>query len=534
MPPPSPPHPHPATPPPTSAKNRSLRLFQEASQHNEAIDAQYPSLNLLHSEGRAGRRRKGRRRRTGQPRVAKYLRESQPKSKYITDPAQLSGPGQQDLQSAAFLIKELDQGRIERLRRFQPKARSRNRRRNRKRKKKQAKPPPATKIPTWLTGIHLGAVDKETRSDEKTAEEHVSPAHNSMYKRLKEDPHAQAAEHMNFINKPSSYCKTQAAQMETKFTALSSTTPMTLHMKHLMSEMFTMLDRHDRTTSDNYCTSSNSIWSSLPSTLENQLIQPTLAAYRKDLETELEEQSENFQQPHGGSGGGSGSLSEKLTELQKLKNSSFEEQVENVVHGILAWYFKIYGTNGHQGVGSSIRSGRASVVKRYQELIQESPQAIQDLVSITRNHGALVDKHGVQQHGEGKDTQKNFIQLNVLHSFDTPADVVVDGKHNKNKTKTIDFIEQNKQSKALAVQVPVVLKETLNQSSAKRRSSVIMVRKRRQSMILEKREDIQYRKEQRLERINIEMNKAIEERRIRMFSSMLCTVIFWNKTTAGV
>ena len=111
-------------------RRRLSRLLEAASSHNKQLDDEYLSLHQLHAEGKAGRRRRGKARKRHLPKVPAYLRESQPKTKYITDPAALTGPGQQDLQSAGFLINQLETGRVERLRRFQPKAR-------RKKKKKE-------------------------------------------------------------------------------------------------------------------------------------------------------------------------------------------------------------------------------------------------------------------------------------------------------------------------------------------------------------------------------------------------------------
>ena len=509
----------------SSVQNRNTRVFNAATLHNEEIDDEYVSLNRLHAEGRAGRRRSGKGRSSHLPKVARYLRESQPKSKYVTDPAALSHG--QDLQSAAFLIKELDQGRVERLRRFQPKAKNRKRRRKKNKKKKQKqkqkqkKATTTTNIPEWLTGIYLGKVDSSTvaaaASSSIAIHDHaVDP--DSVWNRLKESPHAHHVQEMTFINQPNSHCKEKAAEMSLQFhnelsTSLKLQTndnpAVRKHMTRMVHEMLTMLDNHDR--SQNYSQTSNSIWSSLPSTLENQLIQPTITAYK----AELDEDFETHRSTSSKSKRIAATTQEKLMELKALKGKSFEEQVEGVVHGILAWFFNQYGSTSHLG-SATVRSGRASVVKRYEELCKQTPHAIDSIVSITSHHGKEDREVGAS---------KKHATENSVGTVNGEASAPALGQK-------INYVEQNKLTKSLVIRDPLVYQETLQTKKEKRKSVALMVRQRRQSIMIEKIESIEDRKIERLERINAEMEQAIKERRTRMWASMFKTISFWNKTTS--
>lgn len=482
-------------------RQRNSRLFDSAIQHNDEMDSEYQSLNQLHAEGRSGRRLNGKNRSSHLPKVASYLRESQPKTKYITDPAALTLG--QDLQSAAFLVKELDQGRVERLRRFQPKARNRKRR-NRKKRGRGVKKHRKTikKIPEWLNGIYLGNVDDCKTTDDNnqngtTKEEDdeikLMRGPNTIWNRLKEDPHAQPGENMNFINKPSSYCKEEAKKMFNHFNENKLSSKITKYKKKIIIDMLNMLEKHD--TSTNYSQSSNSIWSSLPVTLENQLIQPALAAYK----IELEQNNERYNKSDD-------TAKEKLLQLKLLKEKSFEEQVESIIHSILAWFFKQYGTTAHLG-SNTVRSGRASVVKRYEELSKITSRAVHSIVDITTHHGK---------------------KTNIINNNDNKNN----NKSNEKPTTDINYVEENKKKSSLLVRQMDVLNSTLEKNKEKRRSSIIMVRKRRQSIVIKKRDDIIQRKEARVARINFEMDQALKERRSRMWSSMLCTINFWNLATS--
>ena len=518
----------PSTPKPAELhlSTRSQRLFHETSRHQNDIDSEYASLHSLHREGRQGRRLTGRARQRHLPKVAKYLRESQPKSKYITDPAALTGPGQQDLQSAAYLINQLEQGRVTRMRRYQPKAKKRRRRKNRnKNKNKKISKTPQQAQP-WLAGIHLGQVVGQNSSDTGIGIDDLKTANRGSAFRLQQDAHAQPGEQMSFIYKPASYCKEQAHQIESNIA--NSDLSMSNHMKFMMNQLLTMLEDHDQ--SENV-TTGNSVWSSLPCMVENDIIQPTLERYRQESNKlhlrsidEDNDDDDDDDHHHRRPRKKKTTTKQRLLELKLLRESTFEQKVEGVVHNILASFFAQYGG---QNLGSAApRSGRASVVKRYEELCKKTPHAIKQIASITAHHGINIEEQDKDKKKENEKT--NYIEQNIHDA----------GVHHKKVTKStkehkINFIEQNKMAKSLVVHVDEVKQEVLTKNKQKRRASVILVKMRRQSIMIERVEDMEIKKQARLDRINKELVMALRERRCRIWGGMIKTVMFWTKTTAA-
>ena len=509
---------------------RRHRLFQCASTHQDTIDAEYQSLHRLHTEGRSGRRRSGKPNQRHLPKVASYLRESQPKSKYVTDPAALSGAGQQDLCSAAYLINQLEQGRVERMRRFQPKARRKRRKGKRKKKNNNKK---KNKLPEWLNGIYLGQIEKKMQEKETTASATTKTTmdENQQKKqgpavRLSIDPHAQPGEQMNFINKPKSYCQSEAKRIEISLT-LNQHFLQSKHIKTMMSSLLNLLEDHD--TSTNF-TNGNSIWSSLPVKLENEIIQPTLAKYRKlhhhkesDADNDYDYESIPKKQKNSLGITKKKTARQRLLELKRLRESTFEEQVEGVVHNILKWFFSSYG--GEQLGQSQPRSGRASVVKRYEELCKSTPHAISDIANLTKHHGIIVNKKDTTSKEEEQNTTDGKIDYIKQNVHD--ASIVHSKKSKKNPT-IINYIQQNKMTKSLKIYTDESRDEKIVTSKKNRRKSVLLVKQRRQSVMMERIDDIEYNKRKRLERINYEMNQAIHERRgkFKTVPQLLTTIAF--------
>ena len=521
-------------------RRRLSRLLEAASSHINQLDDEYLSLHQLHGEGKAGRRRSGKARKRCLPKVPAYLRENQPKTKYITDPAALTGPGQQDLQSASFLINQLETGRVERLRRFQLKARRKKRRKKKLNKKKKEKC-----IEQDLVEDTFDNISKEEQEL-------------TVYNRLSQAPHAKEGDSFQFINKPQAHCKSHVAQIEAGHLSHAS------EITSVVNKVLRVLDKHssnnEREHGGNPCltvaTSGNSIWSSLPIMLENDVILPTLEAYRKAHEHDVieltpEEHDETLVTAGSSSTAlvppsspstsrGKQQQVSKLQALKRLRESSFEEQVESVVHRILAWFFAQYGG---VNLGAAIpRSGRASVVKKYEELCKRTPHAITTIASITRHHGVDVEEEEKERKKREKErervgpshhdaTRVGYVKLNAGQHGKQRGGGIMHKPHKPNKKKS--FIQLNKMQESLKSYVPEIKEAALFDQQKKRRQSLFLVQARRRSMVVEKLEDVEAKKIARQQRIFVEMETAIKERRTRMWCSITKMLTFWKTSTSA-
>ena len=125
-----------------------------------------------------------------------------------------------------------------------------------------------------------------------------------------------------------------------------------------------------------------------------------------------------------------------------MRNLSFQEQVEGAVHDVLRWYF---AQHEHQKIGGTMpRSGRAAVVKRYEELSMiPGANPVHDLAQIVASHG-LIDPLSTKNDGTGSTMRRTEVkdQLNYQKTADQ-------GTNRSLAEAPRNFVLENKNPRAL-------------------------------------------------------------------------------------
>ena len=322
-----------------------------------------------------------------------------------------------------------------------------------------------------------------------------------------------------------------------------------------MNHLLRLLEHHDH--AESALTTGSSLWSSLPVNLEEQILAPAVQSF---YESALEHDNEggggsgkggfgyDDSDDDGGSpsrrrkikgkgpGGGSRQTRKrkvevtatmKLDELYDLRSKTFEQQVESMVHDILAWYFAHHG-HGSKMSNTTVRTGRAAVVKRYEEFCDQpgGGNGVMDMARLAVRHGGM-DPLCTSNQMEGKDLDALSAQ-NVADGEDENDDDDEDWPNPKQVSR--DFVQENKHAQALIVRKPEKMNEKLVQQSMRRRQSTTMVFQRRASLIIQKHDDIRVKTLQRLQRIREEVLKAEEERRARMWLMFAKCTGFFKRT----
>eukprot|EP00946_MAST-07B_sp_MAST-7B-sp1_P001227 g1227.t1 len=542
-----------------SASRHARLLLAEATRDLEEISREFASVDLVRAMGR----RRGRR-----VRPAKYLRESQPKTKYVTDPRALT-MGHQDLRPAQFLIDQLDKGRVERLRRFQPKAK-RKRRRGRKGKRRR-KGKREKQRPQGLDGIHLGEVvpatgpsgsstvaDAAPNSHGARGDSGSSAKNTANEDRLRSKPHAIHPEDMTFISRPVPHCHIEAMKFEDAFLRRKESEKKDPKLVHMMNHLLRLLEHHDKAGA--VVTTGSSLWSSLPVNLEEQILAPAVQSFYEstwehaddggsgvtfdDSEDDddthsLRRRSISDRAKHMGKAKGRNrknrktevTATMKLDELYDLQSKTFEQQVESIVHDILAWFFA-HHDHGKMG-NCAPRTGRAAVVKRYEEFCNQpgAGNGVLDMAAMAvRHHG--LDPLSTANQREGIALDASSTQKRGDTEDDDSENDNNDVNVNAKEQPLRDFVQENKHSQALIVRKPENMNEKLLEQSKRRRESTAMVFQRRASLVVKKHEDIQLRTLQRLQRIRDEMEKVEKERRARMWIVFFKCSIFFKRTSS--
>ena len=536
--------------------SRHARLLQAAADLDE-ISAEFAAVDMVRAMGRGAR---GRRARLVRP--PRYLRESQPRAKYVTDPRALS-MGHQDLRSAQYLIEQLDKGRVERLRRFQPKAKRKKKRRKGKKglkgkdggqanalkKKKKRK---KKKIPDGMEGVILGgistaAADKATGNKPTAAALKDTVANED---RLSTKPHAIHPGNMTFISRPVPHCHIEAMKFEDEFLRRTDREKKDPKLIHMMNHLLRLLEHHDH--ADSVLTTGSSLWSSLPVNLEEQILAPAVRSFYESTYSEHDGEGDGrgdsdfgYDDSDDGKGGGAkgkglkGSgrarkrkvevtATMKLDELFDLRSKTFEQQVESTVHDILAWYFAHHGHDKMSNM--TVRTGRAAVVKRYEEFCNQpgGGNGVFDMAALAVRHSGM-DPLSTANQMEGK-----YLDVPEAHrdeDGDNSEDEDEDDPNGANPEQASrDFVRENKHSEALISRKPEQMIEKLAQQSVRRRQSTAMVFQRRASLIIQKHDDVRLRTLQRLQRIREEVLKAEDERRARMWIMFIKSVVFFKGT----
>ena len=503
------------------ASRHSRVLLAVARADLEEISSEFASVDLV---------RASERKRVKRIRPAKYLRESQPKSKYVTDPRALT-MGHQDLKSAQYLIRQLDHGRIERLRRFQPKARRRRGGRKGSKGKRRKKRTRGRNVPSSLDGIFLGDVNSDTNCEGSAQTKNQEGAMrvkgaSSKEGRLAAKPNSVPPEGMTFISRPSPHCHTQAAKFEHEFADRIAKWGKDPKLMNMMNHLVRLLKQQNHSSVSkpkfSRATTGTFLWSSLPLNLQDQILGPAVQSYYESnggLDSGKSRGGKRNRAQHDFT-----TTSTKLDELYDLQSMTFEQQVEAAVHDILAWFF---AQHERTKLGKTEpRTGRAAVVKRYEEFCKQpgGGNGVVDIAAMTARHSST----------DPLSTANNMANLRIQDAMkkrEKRIDQKGDNENGKEKLqRDRDFVEENKAPEALIVRMPDEMNKTILAKSRRRRQSMVAANERRESLIIKKHEDVRLRTLARMMRIHEEMEKAEAERKSRMWQVILKVIIFHYRT----
>ena len=199
------------------------------------------------------------------------------------------------------------------------------------------------------------------------------------------------------------------------------------------------------------------------------------------------------------------------------------------MHNVLKWYF---AQHKHQKIGATMpRSGRAAVVKRYEELsMAPGANPVHDLAQIVASHG-LIDPLSTKNDGTepGPANVQADYEMNVCHQQqEETKEGAALGLPPRN------YVLENKNPHALEALRPERVQAALAKRSVRRRSSMVLVQQRKEEIIAQKAEDIRTKTLHRLVAIRADMDRIEGERRSRMWFTFFATTRFFSKTVGPI